>query len=371
MNRLLLATILGQFAICGNAMADTALPVVPSPYLVSSITREMFRLPDPSASLVLLSAHRGYWEVYPENSAYALQDAWNRQYETVEVDARFTADKEIVVSHDFTIDRESTGSGSVNEMTLAQIKSANLRDRHGREFKDASGNTTKFLTFSEALDLLVPYLTSDGHGYVMIVDVKQTPGSTALEIFQKCLDIIAAKNNAMLSKAVVLKIKARDAVDIGSVLSRTTYDPSVNGGLVLVENPDDQNIKDSNYDPHQDTNYDQWNTAPFPVQFEMNQYYKGDGLQAYFDYSDQRQGFATYHESNFYPEGVTVSALNCCVTHNTDPRSSSTTGIIPDYRGDPEMAISNRSNLITTDYVDVVGEMLAALGRRNTDVLKR
>ncbi|MEE3624490.1 glycerophosphodiester phosphodiesterase family protein [Nitrospirillum sp. BR 11752] len=355
------------------AFAQTVLPVTPSPYLVSSINKVMFQLPDASSDLVLLSAHRGSWEVYPENSAYALQDAWNSGFETVEIDVRFTSDKQVVLSHDYKIDRVSTGSGFLYSQSLAQVKAVDLRDRHGRVFKDANGKTAKFLTFSEALDLLARYISTDGYGYLMIVDVKgavddQDP-SDPIELTQKCLDILAAKNNANLSKAIVFKLKSKDAVDLGTFLNRTTYNPDVVGGLVVVENPDDANVKSSNYDPHQDVVYDQWNTAPFSVQFEMNQFYKGDGLQKYFLYSDQKQGAATYHESNYYPEGVANSAGKCCFGHNTDPKSTATGGIIPDYRGDPEMAVINRTNLITTDWPDVVGDMLRALGRRNIDRL--
>ena len=347
----------------------------PSSYLVGAITRNMFRLPKPDQDLVLLSAHRGSWEVYPENSAYALQDAWNSQIEIVEVDARFTADKEVILSHDYRLERESTGTGLLYNQNYSQVQLADLRDRHGRVFKDSQGRKAKFLTFSAALDLLAQYVTDDGHGYVMIVDAKgavddQDP-TDPIELTQRCLDILAAKKNRQLSKAVVFKLKAKDAVDIGTFLNRTTYDPNVIGGLVIVENPDDKNVKDSNDDPHQDTIYDQWNVAPFPVQFEMNQFYKGDGLQAYLDYIDQRQGFATYHESNYYPEGVANSAGKCCFEHNTDPTSTAPGGIVPDYRGDPEMAIVNRTNLITTDWPDVVAGMLRQLGHRNTSNLSR
>ncbi|PDT44336.1 hypothetical protein CO661_30000 [Sinorhizobium fredii] len=365
------------FALCcsSNVRAEAVLPVNPSPYLVGAITRNMFRVPKPDQDLVLLSAHRGSWEVYPENSAYALQDAWNSQIEAVEVDARFTADKEVILSHDYRMERESTGIGFLYDQNYSQVQQADLRDRHGRVFKDSRGRNAKFMTFSAALDLLAQYVTDDGHGYVMIIDVKgavdeQDP-TDPIELTQRCLDILAAKKNPKLSKAVVFKLKAKDAVDIGTFLNRTTYDPNVIGGLIIVENPDDQNVKESNYDPHEDTIYDQWNVAPFPVQFEMNQFYKGDGLQAYLDYVDQKQGFATYHESNYYPEGVANSAGKCCFEHNTDPRSVAHGGIVPDYRGEPEMAIVNRTNLITTDWPDVVADMLRQLGRRNTSKLSR
>lgn len=371
----LILTSFFAFGVSSSAEGTALLPVKPSPYLVSAITRSMFKLPEPDDDLVILSAHRGSWEIYPENSAYALQDAWNSQIESVEVDARFTADKEVVLSHDYRIERESTGSGLLYNQDFSQLRQADLRDRHGRVFTDPHGRKAKFLTFSAALDLLAQYVSDDGRGYVMIVDVKaavddQDP-TDPIELMQHCLDILATKANAKLSKAVVFKLKAKDAVDVGTILNRTTYDPGLIGGLIIVENPDDQNVKDSSYDPHEDSIYDQWNVAPFSIQFEMNQFYKGDGLHAYFDYIDQKQGFATYHESNYYPEGVANSAGKCCFEHNTDPKSTAQRGIVPDYRGDPEMAIVNRTNLITTDLPDVIGDMLRQIGRRNTTKLSR
>ncbi|MGO7961728.1 hypothetical protein AB9E07_35225, partial [Rhizobium leguminosarum] len=73
----------------------------------------------------------------------------------------------------------------------------------------------------------------------MIVDVKaavddQDP-TDHIELMQHCLDILATKANAQLRKAVVFKLKAKDAVDVGKVLNRTTYDPGIIGGLIIVE----------------------------------------------------------------------------------------------------------------------------------------
>ncbi|MGO8601375.1 hypothetical protein ACDA55_37865, partial [Rhizobium ruizarguesonis] len=78
--------------------------------------------------------------------------------------------------------------------------------------------------------LLAQYVSYDGHGYVMIVDVKaafddQDPADP-IELMQRCLDILATNGNAKLSKAVVFKLKANDAMDVGTILNRTTYDPN-------------------------------------------------------------------------------------------------------------------------------------------------
>lgn len=55
----LILTSFFAFAIPSYAEAEALLPVKPSPYLVSAITRNMFKLPKPDDDLVLLSAHRG------------------------------------------------------------------------------------------------------------------------------------------------------------------------------------------------------------------------------------------------------------------------------------------------------------------------
>jgi glycerophosphoryl diester phosphodiesterase len=47
----------------------------------------------------------------------------SRRVLAIEVDLRATADGEIVIMHDETVDRTTNGSGEVGEMTFAEIRS--------------------------------------------------------------------------------------------------------------------------------------------------------------------------------------------------------------------------------------------------------
>lgn len=76
---------------------------------------------------ILTIAHRGVWTEAPENSLAAIRAAIALGAEIVEIDAQATVDRALVVMHDDSIDRTSTGTGVVAGLTLAQIQDARLR----------------------------------------------------------------------------------------------------------------------------------------------------------------------------------------------------------------------------------------------------
>lgn len=67
-------------------------------------------------------AHRGIPNDYAENSLYGYQRAYETGATHIEVDVHLTKDGQLVVMHDTTIDRTTTGTGAVKDMTLAEIK---------------------------------------------------------------------------------------------------------------------------------------------------------------------------------------------------------------------------------------------------------
>jgi glycerophosphoryl diester phosphodiesterase len=71
---------------------------------------------------VLNIAHQGGEIEAPSNTLYALKTARAKGSEVLEIDVHATADRELVVLHDATVDRTTDGSGRVDQMTLAQIK---------------------------------------------------------------------------------------------------------------------------------------------------------------------------------------------------------------------------------------------------------
>ena len=72
------------------------------------------------------TTHCGYIGRYPENSIMGLQAAVDLGTDFIEFDLRATADNEIVLLHDPTLDRNSNGSGPVNQFTLKELQQFNF-----------------------------------------------------------------------------------------------------------------------------------------------------------------------------------------------------------------------------------------------------
>lgn len=90
---------------------------------------EQFR--HPSAQRVLVVAHRGDWRNAPENSIKAVEYAMKAGVDIVEIDVQMTKDKQLVVIHDSSIDRTTTGKGKVCDLLLDSIRKVNLKNGAG------------------------------------------------------------------------------------------------------------------------------------------------------------------------------------------------------------------------------------------------
>ncbi len=79
----------------------------------------------------LFAAHRGGSLLWPENSLLAFRGAVGLGADYLEFDVHLSRDGEVVVIHDPTLDRTTTGTGPVRERTLAELKTLRLKDRVG------------------------------------------------------------------------------------------------------------------------------------------------------------------------------------------------------------------------------------------------
>lgn len=77
---------------------------------------------------VLVVAHRGDWRNFPENSIAAIESAIKMGVDIVELDVQRTKDGHLILMHDATLDRTTTGKGRVNEWTLDSIKTLKLKN---------------------------------------------------------------------------------------------------------------------------------------------------------------------------------------------------------------------------------------------------
>jgi len=98
----------------------------------------------------LVAAHRGGAALWPENSLLAFRSALALGVDALEFDLHLTADGEVVVLHDPTLDRTSTGNGSVRDLKLANLADIRLKTREGA----VTGERVP--TFAQVLDLVAP-----------------------------------------------------------------------------------------------------------------------------------------------------------------------------------------------------------------------
>ena len=73
-------------------------------------------------TFVLKIGHRGARVYEPENTLRSFQRAIEIGVDAVELDVRKTKDNELVVIHNANVNKTTNGSGSVNELTLEEIK---------------------------------------------------------------------------------------------------------------------------------------------------------------------------------------------------------------------------------------------------------
>lgn len=79
---------------------------------------------------IIISGHRGgMMDGYPENCIESCENTLSMMHSFFEVDFSFTKDSVLVLMHDLTIDRTTTGTGKVSDYTYEELQQFNLVDR--------------------------------------------------------------------------------------------------------------------------------------------------------------------------------------------------------------------------------------------------
>lgn len=86
-----------------------------------------------SADTVVV-AHRGAAGYAPENTMAAFELAYRMQSSMIELDVQRSLDGELVVIHDLTLDRTTSGTGEVRMHTLAELRSLDAGSWFGGEY---------------------------------------------------------------------------------------------------------------------------------------------------------------------------------------------------------------------------------------------
>lgn len=120
-----------------------------------------------------ISGHRGGVNTgFPENSIAAFENTLRHTPATFEIDPRLTKDNAIVLMHDATLDRTTTGTGKVSDYTLAELKQLKL--------KDVDGNITEY-----RIPTLQEAITWAKGKTVLILDKKDVPFEMTASLITK------------------------------------------------------------------------------------------------------------------------------------------------------------------------------------------
>ncbi len=110
--------------------------------------------------MIQIFAHRGAKALSPENTLPAFKKALEMGVHGVELDVQCSQDGELMVIHDYTVDRTTDGTGKVAELTLSELRELDAGSYMGYVYL-----CTKIPTLEDALDLI-------GHRCVVNIEVK-------------------------------------------------------------------------------------------------------------------------------------------------------------------------------------------------------
>lgn len=128
-------SILLLFTACFRTNSSSSMNHMPSvdPVFNLNTVEDLYQfLTYNEQSYPLISAHRGGpSEGYPENAIPTFAQVANKMPAIIECDISMTKDSILVLMHDETLDRTSTGKGKLSKKTYAELQELYLKDIHG------------------------------------------------------------------------------------------------------------------------------------------------------------------------------------------------------------------------------------------------
>lgn len=162
------------------------------PRYANHAQKVMAEIHKPHSKYVIVACHRGDWRNYPENSLGAIESVIKMGADIVEIDLKLTKDSVLVLSHDRTCNRMTTGKGDISTMTFDSLATFNLKTAHNVAIPG-----TRIATLREALevckDRIVINVDQGYQFYDMVVKLTDELGMTDQILIKgkKARDVVA------------------------------------------------------------------------------------------------------------------------------------------------------------------------------------
>lgn len=168
--------------------------------------------------MTIIVAHRGASAIAPENTMEAFRLGIEAGADAIELDVHLTADGQLAVIHDETLDRTTDRTGRVADLTMDQVREADAGatfTRAGDSGLPFAGRGLTVPTLPEVLEWL-----PDGIG--LVVEIKARAAADAV--------VAAVRGQAVLASGRLAVI----SFDEAAIERVRELDPEIKTGYLLV-----------------------------------------------------------------------------------------------------------------------------------------
>lgn len=152
-------------------------------------------------------AHRGASGIAPENTLTAFKTAIEIGVDAIELDLHGTANNQIVVIHDPTLDRTTNLDGLIKQMTLNKIKHADAGSWFDKKFE------------GEPIPTLSEVLAFAADKTISVLEIKDTT------IAKRVVEIVCEMD--VLNRVIIISF------DISSIETVRSIEPKISTGLLI------------------------------------------------------------------------------------------------------------------------------------------
>ena len=184
---------------------------------------------------LLKIGHRGAKGYFAENTLESIQKALNFGVDAIEIDVHRCKTGELVVIHDFTLDRTTNGSGEVAKKTLSEIKGLNVEDEFGIPL------LTEVLDFIEGkctINIELKGLnTATATAKIIkkyVAEKNWTYKDFIVSSFQKNELFQLRKLDEKVALGILSKASVTEAIELGKLLKASAIHPSL--GIITRDN---------------------------------------------------------------------------------------------------------------------------------------
>lgn len=196
------------------------------------VTAAFSRYPDNTlVQRPIVAAHRGTPSLAPENTMAGYHLSYELGADLIETDVQKTKDGEIIIMHDYTVDRTTDGTGNVKDLTLEDIQKLDAGSYFGEEF--AGEKVPTFREFLQAFKgkevILLVELKADGlaEETIQIIEEEGMADQVVLQSFhlnsvKKSVEAAPHLPSGYLYSAAVPQTEAARLTDARTKLNEAT-----------------------------------------------------------------------------------------------------------------------------------------------------